>query len=69
LPRAEFEKLLDGVETRLREMGGTIFSGAARVDPYRRGGEMPCDFCDYRAACRIDFWTHRVRVLKSSDPI
>jgi len=63
LPRAEFEKLLDNVETQLREMGERIFSGAAQVDPYRKGKQTPCEFCDYQAACRIDKWTHQFRVL------
>ncbi len=63
LPRAEFEALLDRVETHLQKMGRAIFSGAAQVDPYRKGRETPCEFCDYRAACRIDPWTHRYRVL------
>jgi ATP-dependent helicase/nuclease subunit B len=66
LPRAEFEALLDGVETRLREMGRAIFSGEAKVDPYRKGAETPCEFCDYRAVCRIDPWTHRYRVLRTT---
>jgi ATP-dependent helicase/nuclease subunit B len=66
LPRAEFEALLDRVETQLQKMGRAIFSGAAQVDPYRRGHETPCEFCDYRAACRIDPWTHRYRVLRPS---
>ena len=65
LPRAEFEKLLDGVETQLREMGERIFSGAAQVDPYRKGKQTPCEFCDYQAACRIDKWTHPFRVLRA----
>ncbi|HEY5233126.1 MAG TPA: PD-(D/E)XK nuclease family protein [Verrucomicrobiae bacterium] len=65
MPRAEFEKLLDGVETQLREMGGQIFSGAAQVDPYRKGKQTPCEFCDYQAACRIDRWTHPYRVLRA----
>jgi len=64
LPRAEFEALLDRVGAQLKEMGRAIFSGAAQVDPYRKGHETPCDFCDYRAACRIDPWTHRYRVLR-----
>jgi len=63
LPRAEFEALLNGVETRLREMGRAIFSGEAKVDPYRKGAATPCEFCDYRAVCRIDPWTHKWRVL------
>ena len=66
LPRAEFEALLDRVETQLQEMGRAIFSGAAQVDPYRKGHETPCEFCDYRAVCRIDPWTHRYRVLRLS---
>ncbi len=65
LPRAEFEELLDRVEMQLREMGRAIFSGVAKVDPYRKGSETPCEFCDYRAACRIDPWTHRYRVLRA----
>jgi ATP-dependent helicase/nuclease subunit B len=66
LPRAEFDELLDRVEAQLREMGRAIFSGAAKVDPYRKGAETPCEFCDYRAVCRIDAWTHRYRVLRAA---
>jgi ATP-dependent helicase/nuclease subunit B len=66
LPRAEFESLLDGIEMRLREMGRAIFSGEAKVDPYRKGAETPCEFCDYHAACRIDPWTHQWRTLRAT---
>ncbi|MGO8838946.1 MAG: PD-(D/E)XK nuclease family protein [Limisphaerales bacterium] len=68
LPQAEFEKLLDRVEAQLQELGRAIFSGAAQVDPYRKGRETPCEFCDYRAACRIDPWTHQWRVLWATEP-
>lgn len=64
LPRAEFKALLDRVETQLREMGRAIFSGEAKVDPYRKGRETACEYCDYRAVCRMDPWTHRYRVLR-----
>jgi ATP-dependent helicase/nuclease subunit B len=66
IPRVEFEALLDGIETRLREMGRAIFSGEAKVDPYRKGAETPCEFCDYASVCRIDPWTHRYRVLRAA---
>jgi ATP-dependent helicase/nuclease subunit B len=66
LPPAEFEKLFDRIEAQLKEMGRAIFSGAAQVDPYRKGHETPCDFCDYRSVCRIDPWTHRYRMLRPS---
>ncbi len=67
LPRLEFEKLLDGVEIQLRAMGKRIFSGDAGVDPYRRGKQTPCEYCDYQAACRIDKWTHQYRILRAAE--
>lgn len=66
LPREEFEALLDRVESQLTEMGRAIFSGLAAVDPYRKGSETPCRFCDYRPVCRIDPWTHRYRGLRAA---
>ena len=63
----EFTGLLDQVEEQLRSLGERIFSGAAAVDPYRKGGTTACDYCDYRAACRIDPWTHEWRVLRSTE--
>jgi ATP-dependent helicase/nuclease subunit B len=63
LPRAEFEALLDTVEEQLRRIGNEIFAGTAHLDPYRKGRETPCEYCDYQAACRIDKWTHRFRIL------
>jgi len=66
LDRIEFDKLLDGVESQLREMGQAIFSGTASVDPYRKGKTTACDQCDYRAICRIDPWVHRYRVLRAA---
>jgi ATP-dependent helicase/nuclease subunit B len=66
LPHENFEALLDVVETKLRELGEQIFSGAAAVDPYRKGTQTACDYCDYRAACRIDPWTHQWRALRAA---
>ena len=63
----EFTGLLDQIEEQLRSLGGQIFSGATAVDPYRKGGATACDFCDYRAACRIDPWTHVWRNLRSTE--
>jgi ATP-dependent helicase/nuclease subunit B len=66
LPHAEFDKLLAGVEAQLRSLGERIFAGDARVDPYRKGEQTPCEYCDYRAACRIDPWTHLYRPLRAA---
>jgi ATP-dependent helicase/nuclease subunit B len=61
----QFLALLDAVEVRLCDFGDRIFAGEATVDPYRKGSETPCTFCDYRPICRIDPWSHRYRSLKA----
>jgi ATP-dependent helicase/nuclease subunit B len=68
LGTAEFEALLDSVETNLQSMGQQIYEGVAGVAPYRRGAATACDQCDYRSICRIDPWTHRYRVLRKAEP-
>ncbi|HEV2691989.1 MAG TPA: PD-(D/E)XK nuclease family protein [Verrucomicrobiae bacterium] len=60
----EFSGLLDQVEEQLRGLGIRIFTGAAEVDPYRKGKATPCDYCEYQAVCRIDPWTHEYRILR-----
>ncbi len=67
LPRAVFLKLLDDVETRLKEIGASIFAGTTTVDPYRKGTATACDYCEYRSICRIDDWTHTWRVLRATE--
>jgi ATP-dependent helicase/nuclease subunit B len=64
LPHEEFAKLLDRVEVQLREFGDDIYSGKAGVDPYRKGKQTPCEYCDYKPVCRIDPWTHEYRMLQ-----
>lgn len=63
----EFMALVDLMEMQLRRLGESIFSGAARVDPYRKGKEIPCTYCEYRAICRLDEWTHEFRDLREED--
>ena len=63
MKQEEFGAWLDRAEAQLRRIGNEIFSGTASVDPYRKGQETPCEYCDYSAACRIDPWTHRYRAL------
>jgi ATP-dependent helicase/nuclease subunit B len=64
LEHQEFTHLIDQVEEQLRGLGEKIFSGAAAVDPYRKGQQKACEYCDYRAICRIDEWTHEFRELR-----
>jgi ATP-dependent helicase/nuclease subunit B len=67
LSGGEFVALLDQVEAQLRTLGEKIYSGAAGVDPYRKGSQTACDYCEYRAACRIDEWSHEFRELRATE--
>lgn len=62
----EFQELLGNVQELLRQMGNDIYSGKAEVNPYRLSqNKCACDFCELKAVCRIDPWTHPFRSLKS----
>ncbi|MGH8024968.1 MAG: PD-(D/E)XK nuclease family protein, partial [Limisphaerales bacterium] len=67
LAQADFEAWLEHAESQLQRIGNEIFSGQARVDPYRKGTETACDYCDYATVCRIDRWTHRFRTLTAKN--
>ncbi len=67
MPAEDFAALLRATEENLKRMGGEIFAGAARVDPYRHRRTVACDQCTYQAICRIDPWTHRYRTLRMRD--
>ena len=69
LTPVDFTALLARVEAQLREMGERIFAGEAKVDPYRKGSDTPCKYCDYAQVCRIDPWTHAYRVLRKADEV
>ena len=55
--------MLDRAEGLLREMGGRIYQGDVKIDPFKRGQETACDKCEYQGVCRIDSWTHSFRRL------
>ena len=48
-------------EDMLRVMGDQIMDGNIAVDPYRKGTQLPCSFCEHKSICRIDPWTHAYR--------
>lgn len=62
--QSELEQLLAGAKSMLQAMGRDILAGNISVDPYRKGVEIPCTWCDYKPICRIDPWTHQYRPLQ-----
>jgi ATP-dependent helicase/nuclease subunit B len=64
LETESFRQLTRSVEDALRDIGRRVFSGAIRVDPYKKGKALACDQCDFQSICRIDPWAHVYRKLK-----
>jgi ATP-dependent helicase/nuclease subunit B len=56
--------VLSDARAMLRTMGREILAGNIAVDPYRKGNEIPCTYCDFKSVCRIDPWTHAYRPLR-----
>ena len=67
MPNEDFTRLLDVVETHLKNFGERIYRGEAQVNPYRNGSKTPCVQCDYRPACRFDPWEHSYRALRETE--
>jgi len=65
---AEFQALLQSVESNLKRTGRLVYSGRAEVAPYKKGATTACDQCGYWSICRIDPWSHLYRILRKESP-
>lgn len=63
--------LLDYVNRKLVQDGKEILEGDTRINPYRAGDRVPCDYCEYRNACGFDLklpgYSYRSLAKKSAD--
>jgi ATP-dependent helicase/nuclease subunit B len=61
--QAAFRELLNRTVENLRRFGQEIFSGKLAPEPFRKGTETACAWCEYAAICRFDPWTQPFRAL------
>ena len=52
--REQFSEMEQFVGTSLAELTDTLLAGAVAPDPLGRGPKLPCDYCEYQAACHRD---------------
>jgi ATP-dependent helicase/nuclease subunit B len=64
LKAADFAALLTQTEEKLRQIGERVFAGDIAISPYRKGQEVACEYCKFKAVCRFDDWNDSFRVLK-----
>ena len=51
LTETQFELLYSRMRELLGEMAVAVRSGAVDANPYRKGNDTPCDWCDFRESC------------------
>jgi ATP-dependent helicase/nuclease subunit B len=61
--QAEFEGLLQLVQTRLGEIADQVIAGDVSVAPYMIGRQTPCPHCEYRSVCRFEPGVNHYRML------
>ena len=59
-----FGALLEKIEGDLRRHGARIFAGDIAAQPYRKGNDRACDWCQFQPVCRFDSWIHPFNVLR-----
>ncbi len=52
---ALFDRYAEYVIGLYKKATDEIYSGADAVDPMESGGVLPCSFCDFKFACRVDY--------------
>ena len=50
----QIESLLDYVNQKLVGDKSNILEGDARLNPYRTGERVACDYCEFKSACGFD---------------
>ena len=64
--RRNLKKCWTASRRNCRKWAARFFPARRRWTRIARARETPCEFCDYRAVCRIDPWTHQWRVLRAA---
>ncbi len=54
VPEEEFRLMMRHAARKVAEVHGKILEGRTEVNPYRKGQETGCDYCQYRHVCGFD---------------
>jgi ATP-dependent helicase/nuclease subunit B len=60
----DFSQSLAKNEQQLREMAARVFDGEIAIHPFKLGGKVACERCDFACVCRFDSWRDDYNVLK-----
>ena len=62
----EFAEMLGRVESELVRMGREIYRGKIDLNPFQKGQEQACTWCEFKAICRFDPSVSSFRVLRKT---
>ncbi len=52
--REDFENLIRHIKNLIREISKEMLKGNIKINPYRKGNENSCTYCNYKAICQFD---------------
>ncbi|ABR50257.1 ATP-dependent nuclease subunit AddB [Alkaliphilus metalliredigens QYMF] len=72
LPEEDFKALLNHVRRLVKEIGEEMLKGNVKIEPFKKGGDTSCKYCDYIAICQFDNSFHdnqykNIKELKSDE--
>jgi ATP-dependent helicase/nuclease subunit B len=62
-----FRATMARTEASIQAMGNRILTGDIKVDPFKHGNQLACQYCPYPTICRIDPAEHAYRTLSQPD--
>lgn len=54
LPEEDFKALLKHVRGLIKEIGEEMLKGNAKIEPFKKGGDTSCKYCEYISICQFD---------------
>lgn len=66
LEKEDFQALLDHVRGLIEEIGGEILKGNVKIEPFKKGRNTSCKYCEFISICQFDssFYENRYRYIR-----
>ena len=58
LPEEDFKALLKHVRGLVKEIGEEMLKGNVKIEPFKKGGDTSCKYCEYISICQFDHSFH-----------
>ncbi|MDI9476546.1 MAG: helicase-exonuclease AddAB subunit AddB [Natronincolaceae bacterium] len=66
LDEEDFKALINHVRMLVKEIGKEILKGYVKIEPYKKGQDTPCKYCEFISICQFDssFYENKHKYIK-----